>query len=158
MAGNSPEEIAKVKRAFKIVGAILGVCTVLTVAVAVVPWLDFGAHGFDTADMVIGLVIATFKASMVALIFMHLRFGHWEKKTILWIFFGSLGVATAMISILTLAEFNPITFKGVLPYGSDMPETQVDQAYDLDLRDEINHAEQEVAHDHAHDKDHDHSH
>ena len=160
MAGNSPEEIAKVKKAFKIVGAILGVCTVLTVAVAVWAPLDFGAHGFDTADMVIGLIIATFKASMVALIFMHLRFGHWEKKTILWIFFGGLFIASAMISILTLAEFNPITYKGVLPYGSDLPETQVDQAYDLDQREHINYPEQEVHHEVHHDGEdsHDHGH
>ena len=130
MAGNSPEEIAKTKRAFLVVGGILGVCTVLTVAVAVIPALDFGEHGFSTADAVLGLAIATFKASCVALIFMHLKFGKWEKPTILWTFFGSLFFAAIMIALIALADFNPITFKGNLPYGSDQPETQVDQSYD----------------------------
>ena len=132
MAGNSPEEIAKVKKAFLTVGAILGFCTILTVAVAVVPWMDVGDHGLTAGDVVIGLGIATFKASLVALIFMHLRYGKWEKKTILWTFFGSFFFAGAMIGLIALAEFDPITFKGVVPEGSDMPATQVDQAYDVE--------------------------
>ena len=138
MAGNSPEEIAKVKKAFLKVGAALGVCTVLTVAVAVVPALDFGAHGLSSADIVLGLCIATFKASLVALIFMHLKFGHWEKSTILWTFFGSIFFAAAMIGLIALADFNPITFgsdgtnDGVVPYGSDMPAHQADQAYEAE--------------------------
>jgi len=134
MAGNSPEEIKKVKRAFLIVGGILGICTILTVAVAVVPWMDHGDHGLTAGDIVIGLGIATFKASLVALIFMHLRYGKWEKKTILWSFFGSLFFASAMIALIALAEYDPITFKGVVPKGSDMPQTQVDQAYDVDKK------------------------
>ncbi len=133
MAGNSPEEIKKVKNAFLIVALILAACTLLTVAVAVVPQLDFGAHGFSTADAVIGLAIATFKASCVALIFMHLKFGKWEKPVILWSFFGSLFFAAVMIGLIALADFNPITFKGVLPYGSDLPETQVEKAYDTSV-------------------------
>lgn len=128
MAGNSPQEIRKIQLKFLAVGAALLVGTIITVAVAVVPALDFGAHGFDTADLVIGLCIATIKASLVGLIFMHLND---EKKCIYWTFFGSLFFAAAMILIIALAEFNPITFDGLLPYGSDLPETQKDQAYDI---------------------------
>ena len=131
MAGNSPEEIQKVKNAFKVVGVILGLCTILTVAVAVVPWMDIGDHGLSTGDVILGLCIATFKASLVAAIFMHLKYGKWEKKTILWSFFGSIFFAGAMIGLIALADFNPITFKGVVPEGSDMPRTQVDKAYDV---------------------------
>ena len=133
MAGNSPEEIAKVKKAFLVVGAILGVCTILTVAVAVVPCMDIGSHGLDKYDIILGLCIATFKATCVAAIFMPLCFGgHWEKKTILWSFFGSIFFAATMIGLIALADFNPIIFKGVLPEGSSMPETQRDQAYDIE--------------------------
>lgn len=128
MAGNSPEEIAKVKRSFLIVGGILAVCTVLTVAVAVVPALDFGEHGFSTADMYLGLAIASFKATCVAAIFMHLK---GEKPVVKWAFYSSLFLATVMVLLIALADFNPIIFKGVLPEGSDMPRTQVDQAYDI---------------------------
>jgi hypothetical protein len=132
MAGNSPEEIKKVKRAFLVVGGILMVCTVLTVSVAVVPALDFGIHGFSTADALLGLAIAIFKASCVALIFMHLKFGKWEKPAIIWTFFGSIFFAFVMISLILLAELNVITFKGAVPYGSDMPAHQASEAYDLD--------------------------
>lgn len=131
MAGSSPEEIAKVKKAFLVVGGILGICTILTVAVAVVPWMDIGEHGLDKKDIILGLCIATFKATCVAAIFMHLCFGgHWEKKTILWTFFGSIFFAGAMIGLIALADFNPITFKGNLPQGSSLPETQRHEAYD----------------------------
>lgn len=133
MAGNSPEEIKKTKRAFLIVGGILAVCTVLTVAVAVVPWMDIPPHGFSAGDMYLGLAIASFKASCVAAIFMHLK---GEKPTIKWTFYGSLFFGAVMILLIALADFNPITFKGVLPYGSDLPETQVDQAYDLHSQEE----------------------
>jgi len=129
MAGNSPEEIKKVKRAFLIVGGILGVCTVLTVAVAVIPWMDVGAHGLTTGDVIIGLAIATFKASLVALIFMHLRYGKWEKPVILWSFFGSIFFAVVMIGLIALAENDPIIFKDVVPVGSDMPVMQHDSAF-----------------------------
>ncbi len=82
----SPEDIEhlqKAKRRFLFVGLLLFVFTGTTVAVATVPWLDFGAHGFDTADAVLGLAIATVKASLVAIVFMHLNH---EKKAIYWIF------------------------------------------------------------------------
>ncbi|WP_411825444.1 cytochrome C oxidase subunit IV family protein [Luteolibacter sp. AS25] len=71
------------KKKFLFVGILLFIFTGVTVAVATVPWLDFGARGFDHVDATIGLLIASIKASLVALIFMHLNH---EKKMIYWIF------------------------------------------------------------------------
>jgi cytochrome c oxidase subunit 4 len=46
------------------------VLTFITVSVTLVPWLDFGRAG----NLWIALVIATLKATLVALYFMHLRY------------------------------------------------------------------------------------
>jgi len=118
MAGSSPEEIKKSVRQFFIVGMCLFVGTVLTVAVAYVPWLDFGAHGFDTADVIVGLGIATVKASLVGLIFMHLSN---EKKLIYWSFFGAIFFAVVMVGLIAFGEYDPIIFEGMLDEGSSMP-------------------------------------
>ena len=67
---------AAVKRSLRLyllVGLILFIATGTTAAVATVPWLDFGRHGFDKWDALIGLMIAATKAGLVAAIFMHLN-------------------------------------------------------------------------------------
>ena len=109
---DSPEAIKKAVKSYTIVGLILFVCTVLTVAVAYVPALDFGAHGFDTADAILGLLIATVKASLVALIFMHLNH---EKKLVYLLFGIALFFGVALILLFALAYFDPITFEGMMP-------------------------------------------
>jgi len=89
MAG-SIEEVKKAKKLFLFIGLVLFFFTVVTVAVASVEWLDFGGHGFDKADAIIGLAIATFKASLVMLIFMHLN----HEKPIVYFVYG-LGIVMA---------------------------------------------------------------
>lgn len=106
---DSPEEIKKHVKLYLLIGATLFVCTVLTVAVAKVEWLDFGSRGFGTADMVIGLLIATFKAGCVAMIFMHLNS---EKKMIYFLFGLALVMGFALIAITGFAFTDPIEFKG----------------------------------------------
>ncbi len=109
MAGDSPQEIMKAVKFYCIIGLCLFGCTVLTVSVATVEFFDRGARGFDTFDMVLGLLIATFKATLVAAIFMHLNH---EKKMIHWIFFGSLVMALIGFLIFYLAFWDPISFPG----------------------------------------------
>jgi caa(3)-type oxidase subunit IV len=92
---DSPEAIKKTQKLYLMIGAILFVFTVVTVAVATQPWLDFGQHGFDAADMRIGLGIATIKAGLVAAIFMHLSN---EKKTI----YGLIILGVLMVMALML--------------------------------------------------------
>ena len=112
---DSPEEVKKHLKLYAIIGGTLFVCTVLTVAVATVPALDIGGHGFDITDMWLGLAIAGFKMFLVANIFMHLNH---EKKGIYWIFFGSLFFGAALIAIFAFAFLDPITFDGLMsgPY------------------------------------------
>ena len=109
---DSPEAIKKSIKLYTIIGLLLFVFTGITVAVATVPWLDFGGHGFDSADAVIGLAIASFKASLVAVIFMHLNH---EKKAIYWIFLGALAFGVILILLFAFGFLDPITFDEMMP-------------------------------------------
>jgi caa(3)-type oxidase subunit IV len=102
---DSPEAIQKSLRLYKLIGLVLLVGTAVTVAVATVPWLDVGRHGFDMWDMVLGLFIATVKASLVAFIFMHLNH---EKATVYWVFGLGLVMVVFLAGLLALADFDPI--------------------------------------------------
>jgi caa(3)-type oxidase subunit IV len=79
------------------------------VAVASLPQLDVGKHGFDTADMCLGLLIASVKASLVAAIFMHLNH---EKRLIYWLFGFGIIAAICLLGLTALAETDPIHYNG----------------------------------------------
>ena len=106
---DSIEEIQKSKKIYLAVFGALLVGTVITVLVAEAPgwlyWLDVGDHGFDKWDAIVGLLIAGTKASLVAIIFMHLNH---EKKLIYWVFFGSIFFFICMAALLALAKSSPI--------------------------------------------------
>ena len=90
---NSPEEIAKHKKSYKAVGIALLVFTCVTVSLGYFPIFDFGLPGATWEDVFVGLIVAGVKASLVALIFMHLNH---EKtivyKVLLFTFFFFLGL------------------------------------------------------------------
>ncbi len=104
---STPEEIQKSVRSYLIVFGALCVFTVLTVAVATWYPLEslIGGHGFDVWDAIVGLLIATTKATLVAVIFMHLNH---EKKAVYWIFAGGLMFAAFMAALIALAFNDPI--------------------------------------------------
>ncbi len=104
MADNA-EEVRKSIRTYMIIGAALFVGTILTVAVATVPALDIGHHGFDKWDAILGLAIAATKASLVAAVFMHLNH---EKKAVYWIFGSGIVFAIALFGLTALAKIDPI--------------------------------------------------
>ncbi len=104
---DTPEDIRKAQKKYLLIGLILFVFTVVTVAVATVPWLDFGEHGFDAWDAIIGLVIATIKASLVGAIFMHLSN---EKKTIYVLIVMGVMMGIALMGLIGWAYNNPIEY------------------------------------------------
>jgi caa(3)-type oxidase subunit IV len=106
---DSPEAIQKSLRLYKLIGGVLFAGTIISVMVATVPWLDVGEHGFDVWDMVLGLSIATVKASLVAAIFMHLNH---EKRLIYWLFGFGLFFAVAMALLIGLAKSDIIHYNG----------------------------------------------
>jgi len=77
MAG-AHADISKHIRVYLLVFAALAIGTVITVAASRV---HFGEHG----NVVVALVIAVVKASLVAAIFMHLK---WEKSMWIWYSLG----------------------------------------------------------------------
>jgi caa(3)-type oxidase subunit IV len=102
---DTPEAVRKSIRTYLLIGAILFVGTIVTVMVATMPILDFGHHGFDMMDCILGLAIATTKATLVAAIFMHLNH---EKKTIYWIFGGAFVFVIGLFGLIALAKSDPI--------------------------------------------------
>jgi len=85
------EHVLPLKIYFGVAGALL-VLTVVTVAVS---YIDFGAF-----NMVIAMAIAATKASLVALVFMHL---YWDNKLYLTIFVMSILMLTIFI-VITLFD------------------------------------------------------
>lgn len=102
---DTPEAIRKSIRTYLFIGLILFAGTIATVLVATVPWLDVGGHGFDTMDAILGLAIATTKASLVAAVFMHLNH---EKKAVYWIFGSGLVFVCWLFALIGFAKKDPI--------------------------------------------------
>jgi cytochrome c oxidase subunit IV len=75
-------------RTYAFVGIFLFCATGVTYAIANVPWLDVGEHGFDKWDAWLGISIATLKAGAVASIFMHLN----HEKRLIYFFILLAGV------------------------------------------------------------------
>ncbi len=81
------EAVRQSLRLYMLVGLSLFCGTLATFAVATIPALDVGRHGFDKWDAVLGLAIALTKASLVAAIFMHLNH---ERRLIYWLILAGL--------------------------------------------------------------------
>jgi caa(3)-type oxidase subunit IV len=98
----SPEYVHHIQKHVKgyyYVGALLFVFTVITVGLS---YVDFGSHGMN---ILVGMVVATFKASLVAAIFMHLK---GERATI-WRFLIFTAIFALGLFLLTwLHEADPI--------------------------------------------------
>lgn len=91
------DEVRRSTRLYLLVGLILFCGTIATAAVATVPALDVGQHGFDKWDALLGLLIASFKASLVAAVFMHLN--HEKKFIYVFITLAAIHVTGLFIGI-----------------------------------------------------------
>lgn len=102
---DATHDYSKHKKTYMKVGIALGICTGLTIALGLSASLDFGPPGPTGSDFVIGLCVASIKASLVALIFMHLNHEKgliYKLLVFTFLFFLSLMVLTLF------AESNPI--------------------------------------------------
>lgn len=105
----SEEKIIKSLKIYSFIGLLLLFGTVATVAVAVVPSLDVGARGFSTGDLIVGLLIASCKASLVMFVFMHLN----HEKKLIYLVYGMAGFLAICLFFLTkLAFIDPIHYSG----------------------------------------------
>jgi len=93
-------------KTYFLIGGVLLIFTCVTWAIA---FFDLGEPGIDIVDLVVGLGIAAFKASLVALIFMHLSN---EKKIIYKFLVFTFAFALALAGLTLFAELDPLTFDG----------------------------------------------
>ncbi|MEP6822494.1 MAG: cytochrome C oxidase subunit IV family protein [Chthoniobacterales bacterium] len=99
-AHDHDHDVSKHVNKYLLVGATLLVFTGLTVFLS---YLDFGSH---KANLVIGMIVATIKAGLVAAIFMHLSA---ERKLIYRILLFTAIFVTGLFWLTYLAWYNPIT-------------------------------------------------
>ena len=86
-------------KGYLLVGGLLLFCTMLTVALS---YVNFGTQ---KANIVVAMVLATFKAGCVAAIFMHLKS---EKWTIYRFLLITVVFATGLFFLTALAFSDPI--------------------------------------------------
>lgn len=96
---HEPIDFAKTIRTYLKVGAILILFTGITWGVA---FIDFGSHALNLG---IGLAIATFKVSLVSLIFMHLNH---ERGLVYKVLLFTVIFSAAMMFLMVLAYMDPI--------------------------------------------------
>jgi cytochrome c oxidase subunit 4 len=92
--GDSLSHVMSQKTLLAVWGALI-VLTVVTVVTATQPALNFGAY----PNLIIAMIIATVKASLVCLFFMHLLY---DRKFNLLIFMGSLLFVLLFVSFAML--------------------------------------------------------
>jgi caa(3)-type oxidase subunit IV len=108
---SSPEEIRKHAKAYWVVGCTLCLFTVITVLLSIVPAFDLGAPGRGPGDIALALCIATFKASLVMLIFMHLR----HERGVIYKALAFTAVFAAALMVLSLfAQADPVRLRPTL--------------------------------------------
>ncbi|HMJ05377.1 MAG TPA: cytochrome C oxidase subunit IV family protein [Chthoniobacterales bacterium] len=93
-------DVSKHVNKYLLVGGVLLFCTLLTVFLS---YVDFGSH---KANMVVGMIVATFKAGLVAAIFMHLSA---EKKMIYRILIFTGLFVLALFWLTYLHWYDPIS-------------------------------------------------
>jgi caa(3)-type oxidase subunit IV len=86
-------------KGYILVGGLLIFCTALTV------WLSFVNFGSQNANIIVAMILATFKVGCVAAIFMHLKS---EKWTIYRILLITVLFAIGLFALTGLAFSDPI--------------------------------------------------
>lgn len=98
MAG---DDAAAIQKHLKFYVGVFGALLVLTVITVAVSYIHLGTAG----NIVLALVIATFKAALVAAFFMHLSS---EKATIYRLMISALVFFLALVFLSLFAFFDPI--------------------------------------------------
>ena len=99
--GDHVSHVMSAKMLLAVWGALI-VLTVVTVVTATQPMFNFGAY----TNLIIAMIIATVKATLVCLFFMHLLY---DRKFNLLIFMGSLLFVLLFVSfsMMDTAQYQP---------------------------------------------------
>ncbi len=98
-------DLSKHKKTYTAVGIALFVFTAVTVAIGLHPLFDVGPPGPSPGDFVLGLAVASCKASLVALIFMHLNH---ERGLIYKILLFTFLFFLSLMILTLFADHDPI--------------------------------------------------
>jgi caa(3)-type oxidase subunit IV len=98
---DSPEEIYKSIKKIKLIGLMLAVFTLLTVGLS---YVELPTHSLN---IIVGMILATIKAALVALIFMHLN----HEKILIYKFLAfTIVFVLALFLLLYGASVDPLVF------------------------------------------------
>ncbi len=100
---DSPEEIQKSIRKYLWIGALLILFTIITVALS---YVELPTHSLN---ILVGMIVATFKAALVALIFMHLNH---ERPLIYKVLAFTTVFALALFMLFIFTSGDPLVFEG----------------------------------------------
>lgn len=100
---DSPEEIYKSIKKIKVIGLMLAVFTFLTVGLS---YVELPTHSLN---IIVGMILATIKAALVALIFMHLN----HEKVLIYKFLAfTITFVLALFILFYASSTDPLVFKG----------------------------------------------
>lgn len=100
--GRQPSRNSKSSSEDPWIGAILIVFTVITVALS---YVELPSHSWN---LIVGMIVATFKAALVALVFMHLNH---ESKLIYKILAFTTVFALAIFLLIYFSSLDPLRFE-----------------------------------------------
>ena len=99
---DSPQEIQKQVKKILLIGAILIFFTVVTVGLS---YVELPSHSLN---IIVGMILATVKAALVALVFMHLNH---EAKLIYKVLAFTAAFALALFLLFYFSNIDPLVFK-----------------------------------------------
>lgn len=97
------EEIQKSVKKYMLIGFTLLVFTVITVGLS---YVELPSHGLN---ILVGMIVATFKAALVALIFMHLNH---ERSVIYKVLAFTALFALVLFILFHWTHLDPLIFEG----------------------------------------------
>ncbi len=97
------EEIQKSVKKYLVIGGLLLLFTVITV------WLSYVELPTHSMNIMVGMIVAAFKASLVALIFMHLNH---EKKIIYKVLLFTVILVSVLFILFYMTHGDPLVFEG----------------------------------------------
>ena len=106
------EEIQKSVKKYIIIGILLIIFTGITV------WLSYVELPTHSLNILVGMIVATFKASLVALIFMHLNH---EKPLIYKVLAFTTVFAIVLFALFLFSNADPLVF-GAFYEALDAPQ------------------------------------
>lgn len=98
-ASHDAEHVAKHIKLYLTVGALLFVFTIITVGLS---YVHFGSHSMN---IIVGMIVATFKACCVAAVFMHL----WGGEKLIWrVLYFTVFFAIGLFALTYFGWVDPI--------------------------------------------------